>query len=322
MGAVQSAAADGEALDAHGHVSEDVLHAGAHAAAHLVPQALALGERLVAPRLLHGLQADLHLTHGRMVVGRAVGAVGQVLLPGVAVLGQVGQGLAVVHVGWAHHEVVDQLAVAVHLHVVLVAEVVLAVLAAPARVDVLLPGLAGAPAAWGPALLDALVLIAAVALHGRLHHGGVNDLALVEQEPGGFDALNKGVEERVEDLGLAQLLAVVPDTLGVGYAVLELQPQELPEAEPVVDLVLRCIIAQVVDALKHQHLQEHHPVVGRAPSLARVVRRECLLHHGAERFPVDHAPKARQQIVERVELGQYVLLVEQALVRLVLMASN
>lgn len=151
MGAVQSAAADGEALDAHGHVSEDVLHAGAHAAAHLVPQALALGERLVAPRLLHGLQADLHLTHGRMVVGRAVGAVGQVLLPGVAVLGQVGQGLAVVHVGWAHHEVVDQLAVAVHLHVVLVAEVVLAVLAAPARVDVLLPGLAGAPAAWGPA---------------------------------------------------------------------------------------------------------------------------------------------------------------------------
>src|SRR5690606_14712991 len=157
MGAVQSAAADGEALDAHGHVSEDVLHAGAHAAAHLVPQALALGERLVAPRLLHGLQADLHLTHGRMVVGRAVGAVGQVLLPGVAVLGQVGQGLAVVHVGWAHHEVVDQLAVAVHLHVVLVAEVVLAVLAAPARVDVLLPGLAGAPAAWGLALLDALV---------------------------------------------------------------------------------------------------------------------------------------------------------------------
>src|SRR5690606_27300539 len=200
-------------------------HAGAHGAAHLVPQALALGERLVAPRLLHGLQADLHLTHGRMVVGRAVGAVGQVLLPGVAVLGQVGQGLAVVHVGWAHHEVVDQLAVAVHLHVVLVAEVVLAVLAAPARVDVLLPGLAGAPAAWGPALLDALVLIAAVALHGRLHHGGVNDLALVEQEPGGFDTLNKGVEERVEDLGLAQLLAVVPDTLGVGYAVLELQPQ-------------------------------------------------------------------------------------------------
>lgn len=58
-----------------------------------------------------------------------------------------------------------------------VAEMVLAMFFGPLRIDILLRPLVGRPCRWHDALFDDLSFLALVALHGRLHQRGIDDLA-------------------------------------------------------------------------------------------------------------------------------------------------
>src|SRR5690554_5315275 len=81
--------------------------------------------------------------------------------------------------------VLDQLAGRIHLGVILVAVVILAILAQPTRVGVLLcAAMRVAIKLFGPLTpLDALVVLTAVALPGHLHDARVDDLAGPPDQP-------------------------------------------------------------------------------------------------------------------------------------------
>src|SRR6266852_4073808 len=106
-------------------------------------------------------------------LGRAVGAVGPHLLAGVARIQNVVELLAVVRRGVGGRPLADDLVRLVDADVVLVAEVALVVLLGPTRILVFL-GVLGwlfLPILRRFASLDAIVLLAGVALLGRRHDG-------------------------------------------------------------------------------------------------------------------------------------------------------
>src|SRR4051794_26303076 len=132
----------------------------------------------------------------------------------------------------------------------------LAMLLRPARVDVLLRRLVGLPRDRRIAVLDRLVLFAAVALHGRRHEGGVDDLAAHGQVAPALQMGIEGLEQRLDQPRLRELLAIQPDRLGVGDPIREAQSQEAHEREPVADLILELVIGEIVERLQNQRLED------------------------------------------------------------------
>src|SRR3954462_4019382 len=175
---------------------------------------------------------------------------------GVVGIEKVVERLAVVNRRVRHRVAPHQLVLAVDIHVVLVAEVALAMLLRPARVDVLLRLLVGLPRDRRIAVLDRLVLFAAVALHGRRHDGGVDDLAAHGQVAPALQMGIEGLEQRLDQPRLRELLAIQPDRLGVGDPIREAQSQEAHEREPVADLILELVIGEIVERLQNQRLED------------------------------------------------------------------
>ena len=157
--------------------------------------------------------------------------------------------LAVVNRRVRHRVAPHQLVLAVDVHVVLVAEVALAMLLRPARVDVLLRLLVGLPRDGRIAVLDRLILRAAVALHGRGHDGGVDDLAAHGQVAPAFQIGVEGIKQRLDQPCLRELLAIEPNRCRVRDPILEAQAQEAHEREPVADLILDLVVREIVERL-------------------------------------------------------------------------
>src|SRR5438046_10579678 len=76
-------------------------------------------------------------------LGRAISAVGEHIIAGIALIQQPIQLLAVVHGRIGHRIMPDQLVLGVRVHMVLVAEEAAAMLLGPARIAVLLPHFGG-----------------------------------------------------------------------------------------------------------------------------------------------------------------------------------
>src|SRR4051812_6589134 len=144
----------------------------------------------------------------------------------------------------------------------------------PARVDVLLRLLVGLPRDRRIAVLDRLVLFAAVALHGRRHDGGVDDLAAHGQVAPALQMGIEGLEQRLDQPRLRELLAIQPDRLGVGDPIREAQSQEAHEREPVADLILELVIGEIVERLQNQRLEDDNlvPRLASGRVLALLVR--------------------------------------------------
>src|SRR5256885_16851336 len=99
-------------------------------------------------------------------LGRAISAVGEHIIAGVARVQQPIQLLAVVHGRIGHRIMPDQLVLGVRVHMVLVAEEAAAMLLGPARIAVLLPHFGGLllPPRWCEPSLQLGVLVTTVPL--------------------------------------------------------------------------------------------------------------------------------------------------------------
>src|SRR2546429_5725823 len=111
-------------------------------------------------------------------LGRAISAVGEHIIAGVARVQQPIQLLAVVHGRIGHRIMPDQLVLGVRVHMVLVAEEAAAMLLGPARIAVLLPHFGGLllPPRWCAPSLQLGVLVTTVPLRRHRHDTGVDDL--------------------------------------------------------------------------------------------------------------------------------------------------
>ena len=180
--------ADGsQAVHRHlAHPPEDMLAAHPYPAPELVGRPLLLAERM-PPAALKQDEVLAVLRDQVLVAGlREVGAVGEDSL--VLLVDQLPEHLTVVHVGRSRRVAIDQLALRVHLGVVLIAVVRLIVFLRPARIAILLPPLRriGFEAFGTLAMLDLLVLFAALTLareQFKRTHGCFSAVPLDSVEP-------------------------------------------------------------------------------------------------------------------------------------------
>jgi len=158
-----------------------VLHPSPNLRACLVALRLPLAQRLVAAPLAVDPALQALLIQRRLDRRRPVGAVRPYIRGGVIRIQDIIQNLTVVHRGGGHPITPHQLVAAVHIHMVLVAVVVLTVLLGPPSVGILLGTLGRMllPALRRLAGLDPRVLVTAVALFRDSDDRGVDDLAAI-----------------------------------------------------------------------------------------------------------------------------------------------
>src|SRR6476469_9049332 len=127
---------------------------------------LSLRQRMAARRAHMDAAAKASPLQRRFIRGRAIGAVSEHVVRGVALVQKPIELAAVMHGRVGHRIAPDQLVRAVHVHVVLVAKEAATVLLRPARVFIFLAvlGRIPLPLRGRIAALDCLVLLARVAL--------------------------------------------------------------------------------------------------------------------------------------------------------------
>jgi hypothetical protein len=283
------------------HPGKRVLDLGADGRHAAVAPVLAGAER-VAHRgpLEHPVEPAELAGHGLM----APVVVGLVAEERLLVAAAQGLGHArVVHVGAGQGAPADQPAAGIHTHVGLVAEGVPSRPLGPlARVGV---HLGVVEQALAPGRGDVAV--------GRGHHRGVDDRAAAHDQPVGVELAVDLLEELPGQAGLGQLVLELPEAGEVRGFAGHAQPQELAEAEPVVDLLLELRVAERVQVLQEQRPDHKARVVARAPALrARAVEPG---NHACQGVPVQDPVDLAQEFgaagvhalgeegVDEVELG-------------------
>src|SRR6202790_4521582 len=120
--------------------------------------------------------------------------------------------LAVMHTRVSHVVLPDQLVPDIRIHVVLVAVEALAMLLGPARVLVFLPVFRRVllPRLRRLADLHVVILVAAIALFGNRHDGGINHLAAARTVALSLQMLAKALEQPLNETGLRKRLAEQP----------------------------------------------------------------------------------------------------------------
>lgn len=77
------------------------------------------------------------------------------------------------------------------------------------------------------------------------------------------------------------------------------QTHEAHEAQPVAQLVLRLLVRERIQRLKHQNPEHQHRVVGWTPAPAAVGARQGRFKLGAEQLEIQHRAKPLQRIAGR-----------------------
>jgi hypothetical protein len=136
---------------------------------------------------------------------------------------------------------------------VLPAVVDLVVLLAPTCLAVFLAayGGVGVELLGALAFLDALVLIAVVALARCVHKAGIHDAAFASDDAFAFEDLAESVEELATAFASFSLDALfeVPERFGVRDVVADAQAEEVFKAGAVEDLLLGGVVAEAVELL-------------------------------------------------------------------------
>src|SRR4051812_33030042 len=65
----------------------------------------------------------------------------------------------------------------------------------------------------------------------------------------------EGIEQRLDQPRLGELLAIQPNCRRVRHPILEAQAQEAHEREPVADLILDLVVREIVERLQNQRLE-------------------------------------------------------------------
>src|SRR3954454_11377363 len=164
------------------------------------------------------------------------------------------------------------------------------------------------------AVLDRLVLLAAWALHGRRHDGGVNDLAAHGQIAPALQRGVEGIKQRLDQPRLRELLAIQPHCRRVGHPIRKAQSQEAHEREPVADLILELVVREIVERLQNQRLEDDDLVPrlasGRVlPLLLRLAPNRAQL--SAEVLPGHNLVQENQRILLGIKTAIALVKVEE-----------
>src|SRR3954454_8135602 len=111
----------------------------------------------------------------------------------------------------------------------------------------------------------------------------------------------EGLEQRLDQPRLGELLAIQPNRRRVGHPIREAQSQEAHEREPVADLILELVVREVVERLQNQRREDDD----RVPTLASGRARPLLLRLAPNRA------QPRTEVLpghDRVQDNQRVLL--------------
>ncbi len=185
----------------------------------------------------------------------------------------------------------DELGFQIGLHMVLPAVVRFVVLLGPACLAVLLAahGRVGVETLGTLALLDALVLLAVIALARGFDKADVDDAAFAGDDAFALEDLIEGVEELATAFAptLFDALLEVPERFGVEDVVADAQTEEAFKAGAVEDLLLGGVIAQAVELLQHEDFEHEHYVKGWLAALGPVARGAAgeLFEQRAEALP-------------------------------------
>jgi len=275
-------------------------------AEHMLNPRTRLGDALIAPLLARG-QRLVTLALSLDLVAKPV-----LLEPGFARLGRVAaisidvptrvapiedllKVLAVVRGRRASLDPANELVLLVDVDRELVAEVALAVLLRPGRIDVLLAALGRLPVGGHRTVLDQRLLAPAVALLGRGHQRRIDDLtapsdvAVLEQL--GRDSVEQDLRARFADAVLER-----PHRRSIRNIDRASQPAEALVAHPVKQLVLHLFVRQVVQPLQHQNAYHR---------LGRIRRTTALRTHRTRRHPI-HFRRQRPEVDVRLDFGQWI----------------
>ena len=88
------------------------------------------------------------------------------------------------------------------------------------------------------------------------------------------------------------MLPEQPHRLGVRHRILEAEPEEAHERQPVPDLELGRVVRQRVERLQDQDLEHQHRVIGRPAALRSIRPLQRARKPRPERLEVDQEPRA------------------------------
>lgn len=205
--------------------------------------------------------------------------------------------------GIAHPHAANELVPAIHADRELVAEIRLAVLLRPARLDILLPPFGGRPFDRYRLLLHHRLLIGRVVLNGCANDAGVDDLPLAGPESMLLQlALHLG-KDLMLDVGLYQALAKDPDRVAIRNSTGVLQPGKTLEAHAVDQLELHLLIGQVEQLLEHQKAGHQLRWIGRPTALGPTGPGRPAVDLGCQGRKVHMLVQQGQWIAQAVQLG-------------------
>jgi hypothetical protein len=162
------------------------------------------------------------------------------------------------------------------------------------------------------ASLDRRLLVLGEPGSARLDHGRIDDLTAHGEVAGLTQRGIESGEQPLDRARLGQLLAIEPDGLGVRDRIVQRQPQEAHEREPIADLVLGLVVRERVEDLQHQHLEHQDRVVRRPPALAPIRAGQCRLELVPKQLKVDHPRQPFERIARRRQRRITPIQVEQA----------
>ena len=206
-----------------------------------------------------------------------LGVVGAVAQNGfVALIYEVFENLAVMHVGRDRAVLIDEFTFGIHLGVVLVAVVGLVVLLGPTCIAIFLTTFRGdrVEPVGAFAVFDLLVLLTGVWLAGSVDKTGINDAAFFGDESFASEFPIKGFEEFAAPIALVFFneFFEVPNRIGVGHFVAEAQSQKTHEAEAILNLSFGGLVAEAMVFLKDEDLEHEKRIKRRASSFLPILR--------------------------------------------------
>ena len=233
------------------HESEDMLHTSPHPRLQAVLFLLCFRQRMIPIPLFMNAIADLTTLQFRTDLLRSIGAISVQFMVRILLLQQITQCLRIMHAGIAGCVCRDQLALPIHLHVILVSKMPLAVLLRPAGIRILLSTLCRfiLPFFRDITVADRVVLVPAVSLPGNLDKGCVHDRSLVRDQALTTQMSVKPLEQLVHSPSAGQRLTEQPDRLLVRDTILQGQAQKPHKRQPVLDRELRSFVGYIIEML-------------------------------------------------------------------------
>ena len=182
----------------------------------------------------------------------------------------------------------------------------------PARFHILVATLVQRPILGHLPSFDLGVVLAGIPLARRRHDARIHDLALARDIALLLHLRRQLGVQRLEHPRPLQPFTETPYRPRVRHPVFRVQAQEAAERVPVPYLVLRLLVAQVVQLLQYQNLEHQDTVVLLATRVALARFGKCAIQRRTKPFPIHHLRYLHQRIAQSIELREAFLQIEKS----------